>query len=142
VAIVTTPSTRVVIETYMPQELPQYQEGTGTSYEVEVIHPSSSIAYTSKVGTSYEIGGNVVIALIEAIIYLGATEYAKVEMANPFSEDFVIQGTQVSKSEPENAMFEDWYISAGSSGTQSGGTTYIYTRATNNVRTSYNIELI
>jgi len=142
VAIVTTPSTRVVIETYMPQELPQYQEGTGTSYEVEVIHPSSSIAYTSKVGTSYEIGGNVVIALIEAIIYLRATEYAKVEMANPFSEDFVIQGTQVSKSEPENAMFEDWYISAGSSGTQSGGTTYIYTRATNNVRTSYNIELI
>jgi len=142
VAIVTTPSTRVVIETYMPQELPQYQEGTGTSYEVEVIHPSSSIAYTSKVGTSYEMGGNVVIALIEAIIYLGATEYAKVETSHTFSESFTIQGTLVSSSEPENAMFEDWYISAGSSGTQSGGTTYIFARATNNVRTSYNVELV
>ena len=141
VAITTTPSTQVVVETYMPQELPQYQEGTGTSYEIEVIHPSSSIAYTSKVGTSYEIGGTVVVAMVEAVIYLGTTEYKKVETTNPFSEDFVIQGRLVVKYEPEEAMFEDWYISAGSSGEQSGGTTYIYARATNNVGTSYNVEL-
>jgi len=113
VAMVVTPSTQVVVEAYMPQELPQYQEGAGTSYEIEVIHPTTSFVSTNKVGTSYEIGGTVVTALTEAIIYLGATEYAKVEMAHPFSESFVIQGVQVSKSEPENAMFEDWYISVG-----------------------------
>jgi len=113
VAIVTTPSTRVMVETYMPYELPQYQEGTGTSYEIEVIPPASSQVSTNKVGTSYEIGGTVTVALVEAIIYLDTTEYAKIETTNPFSEDFVTQGIEVSKSEPENAMFEDWYISAG-----------------------------
>jgi len=113
VAMVVTPSTQVVVETYMPQELPQYQEGAGTSYEIQVIHPSSAIAYTSKVGTSYEIGGTVIIALIDSIIYLGLSEYAKVETKHAFSESFTIQGVQVSKSEPENAIFEDWYISVG-----------------------------
>lgn len=141
VAIVTTPSTQVVVETYMPQELPPYQGGTGTSYEIEVIHPTSSLVSTNRVGTSYEIGGTVEIALIEAIIYLGTTEYKKVETRHAFSESFTIQGVQVSKSEPEYAMFEDWYISAGLSGTQSGGTTLTTVRATNNVGTSYSVEL-
>jgi len=113
VAIVTTPSTRVMVETYMPYELPQYQEGTGTSYEIEVIPPAGYRVSTNKVGTSYIVGGTVEVALIEAIIYLDTTEYAKVEMTNPFSEDFTIQGVEVSKSEPENAIFEDWYISVG-----------------------------
>ena len=113
VAIVTTPSTQVVVEAYTPTELPPCQGGTGTSYEIEVIHPTSSLVSTNRVGTSYEIGGTVIVAMVEAIIYLGATEYAKVEMANPFSEDFVIQGRQVVKYEPEEAMFEDWYISVG-----------------------------
>jgi len=110
VAIVTTPSTQVVIEAYMPYELPQYQEGTGTSYEVEVVPPSSAIAYTSKVGTSYEISGNVIMALIEAIIYLGEAEYAKVETSPAFSESFTIQGVEVSLCEPETAIFEDFTI--------------------------------
>jgi len=113
VAMTATPSTRVVIESYMPQELPQYQEGAGTSYEIEVEHIQSYTACTSKVSTLYELGGNVLIAVVEARIYLGSTEYAKVETTNPFSEDFVIQGIVVSKSEPEEAMSEDWYIEVG-----------------------------
>jgi len=112
VAIVTTPSTRVVIETYMPQELPQYQEGTGTSYEIEVIPPEAATR-VNKVGTSYTIFGVINIALTEAIIYLGETEYEEVQIVCPFNESFAIQGIEVSKSEPENAMSEEWYISIG-----------------------------
>lgn len=110
VAITTVPASQVEVEAYMPQEAPPEEGGAGTSYEIQVVHPSSVISQTNVVGTMYEIGGTVEIALIGAIIYLGGVEYRKIETKHAFSEAFVIQGIVISKSEPENAIFDDWTI--------------------------------
>ena len=100
------------IDVYLPSEAPPEEGGVGTSYEIQVISPSSVVSQTNTIGTEYTIGGNVIIALIEAIIYLGTLKYATVETSHPFGEEFTIQGVRITKYEPDYAMFEDWTILA------------------------------
>lgn len=64
----------------------------------------------SKVGSTYIISGDIVINVVDFIIYIGLSEYARAYVKSRFREDYAILGVVVSAYEPSNYFIEDWTI--------------------------------